>query len=334
MRKSGRPTPPPSSSLITQAADMQMQMTLRQIGFGKDGAGGALPASQQPAPRPSPSPAPARQDETALALKRRDWLLTVMEGQRALSPFASGLLTAQDLPGEEFLHTFYAPGRPVLIRGAMAGWPALEKWTPDYLADAVGDAMIEYQGGRSTADDYELVKDKHRQRAPFRAFIDLVRDGGNDAYLTAYNSAANGPALAPLAADLGHIDAYLTRAPGMIWIGGEGTFTQLHFDLTNNLLAQVTGTKRVILVSPSQTHRLAHRHHVFSDVVDLTDPARLAAYPQARDVLRYEVLLTPGDLLFIPIGWWHQVRSDSFATMLTYTNFHWPNAGHENYPKG
>jgi ribosomal protein L16 Arg81 hydroxylase len=86
-------------------------------------------------------------------------------------------------------------------------------------------------------------------------------------------------------------------------------------------------------VPPSQTHRLAHNRHVFSDVGDLTDPARLARHPRARDVLRYEVRLTPGDLLFIPIGWWHQVRSESFSTMLTYTHFHWPNAGHENYPK-
>jgi mannose-6-phosphate isomerase-like protein (cupin superfamily) len=42
----------------------------------------------------------------------------------------------------------------------------------------------------------------------------------------------------------------------------------------------------------------------------------------------------PGDLLFVPIGWWHQVRSESFSTMLTYTHFHWPNAGHEHYPAG
>lgn len=220
----------------------------------------------------------------------------------------------------------------MLIKGALADWPALTRWTPDYLADAVGDATVEYQGGRTAAGDYELMKDRHRQRGPFRAFIDLVRDGGNDAYLTAYNSAANGPALAPLQSDLGTLDAYLTPAPGMLWIGGEGAFTPLHFDLTNNLLAQLTGTKRIVLIPPSQTRHLAHRRHVFSDVHDVTDPARLAAHPAARDILRYDLLLTPGDLLFIPIGWWHQVRSESFCTMLTYTNFLWPNAGHESYP--
>ncbi|CAM8671583.1 cupin-like domain-containing protein [Sphingobium sp.] len=310
-------------SLPAQAHDMRMQMALRQIDFG------AAPRLAAPAPALKPQAA-----EDRLALKRRDWLLSVQERQRALSPYASGLLTAENLSGEDFLHSFYAPGRPVLIKGAMADWPALERWTPDYLAETIGDAQIEYQGGRSGAQDYELKKDRHRKRAPFRQFIALARAGGNDAYLTASNSAANAPALAPLAADLGHLDAYLTRAPGMVWIGGEGTFTPLHFDLTNNLLAQVTGTKRVILIPPSQTQRLAHTSHVFSDVRDITDPARLALYPQAQDVLRYEVLLTPGDLLFVPIGWWHQVRSESFATMLTYTGFHWDNGGHESYPAG
>ncbi|WP_230461258.1 cupin-like domain-containing protein [Sphingobium sp. CAP-1] len=300
---------------------MRMQMALRQIDFT------AAPR------RTAPALQPQTMDET-LALKRRDWLLDVQERQRALSPYASGLLTADNLSGEDFLHNFYAPGRPVLIRGAMAGWPALDRWTPDYLADAIGDAVIEYQGGRASAQDYELKKEKHRQRAPFRRFIDLARKGGNDAYLTANNSATNAPALAPLQADLGHMDAYLTRAPGMLWIGGAGTFTPLHFDLTNNLLAQVTGTKRVILIPPSQTHRLAHKSHVFSEVRDVTNEARLKLYPQARDVLRHEVLLTPGDALFIPIGWWHQVRSESFSTMLTYTGFHWANAGHEGYPAG
>ncbi|MDX3901740.1 MAG: cupin-like domain-containing protein [Sphingobium sp.] len=47
-----------------------------------------------------------------------------------------------------------------------------------------------------------------------------------------------------------------------------------------------------------------------------------------------DVELKAGDLLYIPIGWWHQVRSESFSVMATYTNFLWPNAGHENYPSG
>ncbi len=321
----GKPGFPRSDS----ADEVRMQMTLRQLGF--DPRATAAPSAAGPS-RPAAPTAP----DIGLALRRREWLLDTMERQRALSPFASGLLTAQDLGSEDFLHQFYAPGRPVLIKGAMAGWPALTRWTPDYLAATIGDAPVEYQGGRAARADFELYKDRHRQVMPFDRFMAMIGSEGarNDAYITAYNDSANAAAFAPLMADLGHLDQYLTRAPGMLWIGPAGTFTPLHFDLTNNMLAQVTGTKSIILIPPSQSRHLAHVRHVFSDVRDVTDAAQLARYPAARDVLRYEIALTAGDLLFIPIGWWHQVRADSFSTMLTYTNFLWPNEGHSAYPQG
>lgn len=317
MRKSGKDAFSPA--FTDAAADVRMQMALRQVGF-------------DPSAAPAPAVRPMQDKDTVLALKRREWQLDVMERQRALSPYASGLPAVDRPSGDDFLDLFYAPGRPVIIRGAMTGWPALTKWTPDYLAATVGEALVEYQGGRNEAADYELMKDRHKRRASFVRFIEMVRDGGNDAYITAYNSAANAAAFKGLEADLGYLEPYLTRAHGMLWIGGQGAFTPLHFDLTNNLLAQVTGTKRIILIPPSQTRLLAHRRHVFSDVHDVTDPERLSAHPRARDAIRYELVLNPGDLLFIPIGWWHQVRSESFSTMLTYTNFRWPNAGHESYP--
>jgi hypothetical protein len=37
-------------------------------------------------------------------------------------------------------------------------------------------------------------------------------------------------------------------------------------------------------------------------------------------------------LLFVPIGWWHQVTALDFSVTLTYTNFRWPNRGRESFP--
>lgn len=277
----------------------------------------------------TPAPAPPPGD---LPLRRREWLLDVMEAQRALSEKSRAIPRVRGLSSADFLDSYYAPGRPVVIERAIEHWPALKRWTPDYLRRKVGDAPVEFQGGRDANPDFEIDGYSHKKMLPFGAYLDLIAGGGNDAYVTANNSAANRVALAPLERDLGFLEPHLTRAHGMMWIGPAGTFTPLHFDLTNNLIAQIVGRKRVILLPPSEAARLRHGRHVFSPVHDLEDEARLALYPSAREARRFIVDLGPGDILYSPIGWWHQVRSLEFSVTLTYTNFRWPNLGFESYP--
>lgn len=309
---------------IGGAANPALTVALGRLGF-----------NAQPQQQPAQFQVPARPDRvTELALKRRDWIMDVAERQRLLSPRAAGVERVRGLAGEEFLDRYYAPSRPVVIEGAMEKWPALTRWTPEYLAEKVGAAPVQVQAGRDDNDEFEMDKDRHRQEMPFDRFIAAISEAGfgNDLYITAYNDAANREALAPLDADLGRLDEYLTRGPGMMWVGPAGTFTPLHFDLTNNLIAQVVGAKRVVMAPPSETQRLYNHRHVFSAVHDITDEARLNLYPLARSARTIEVDLEAGDLLFVPIGWWHQVTSLDFSVTLTYTNFRWPNRGHESFP--
>ncbi len=298
-----------------------LSFTLDRLGFD------ATPQAQPPAFTP---PVQAKPD-TSLAEKRREWISAAMARQRALSD-GGKIPRVRDLSGADFLERFYAASRPVVIEGALESWPARTRWTPDYLKRKIGKAPIDYQAGREADPDFELAKERHKASGPFDVFIDAIRQPGNDLYLTAWNSAANRAALKPLEEDLGHLDRYLTRDPGMIWIGPGGTFTPLHFDLTNNLITQVTGTKEILLAPPAETPRLYHRRHVFSDVHDLADPARLAAFPLAKDARTHAVTLNPGDILYVPVGWWHQVRAQNFSVTLTYTNFHWSNDAWESFP--
>jgi hypothetical protein len=271
---------------------------------------------------------------TDLALRRAQWMLDLMERQRALSGWYRDIQRVRGISAEDFLDEFYAPARPVLIEGGMEDWPALRRWTPAYLRERIGPAIVEFQGGRGANPDFELEKDAHRQSAPFAAYLDLIEaDSVNDFYLTAYNSAGNEGALAPLDDEIGPLPPFLTSdGRGMTWIGPAGTFTPLHFDLTNNLLAQISGRKRIALLPPSETRHLHHHRHVFSAVHDLWDEERLALYPSARQARRYELELAPGDMLYVPVGWWHQVSALEFSVMLTFTNFLWPNDASANFP--
>jgi ribosomal protein L16 Arg81 hydroxylase len=265
-------------------------------------------------------------------IRRYEWLLETMERQRGLSEWHRDIQRIRNVDAEDFLDGFYAPGRPVVIEGAMEDWPALERWTPEHLRRVLGETAVEYQGGRDSSADYELHKDRHKSTASMAEFLDLAESrSANDAYITAYNNDRNAAALAPLDADIGTPPAFLTSGMGMKWIGPAGTFTPLHFDLTNNLLAQVTGRKQIVLLPPSETRHLAHSRHVFSDMHDITDEVCLRKYPAARRARRYEIELRAGEMLFVPIGWWHQVRSLEFSTMLTFTNFIWANESFRDF---
>ncbi len=291
-------------------------------------------------PRPAAAPEPsARPSGLSFAERKFAWVLETLERQRQLSGEASGLFRVEGLTGQAFLDHHYALNRPVILGGALAGWPALKRWSPEGLKARIGAQAVQVQAGRGADANFERRKEAHRVDMAFDAFVDQVSasGGGNDLYLTAYNSAANQEALAPLAQDMRVLSAYLDQArPGdgaMIWIGPGGTFTPLHHDLTNNLLLQVIGRKKVVMAPPTATPDLYNDVHVFSEVLDVTDPGLdLSRYERLKRVRFHQFVLEPGDALFIPIGWWHQVAALEFSVSITHTNFLWPNLGHETHP--
>jgi len=304
-------------------------------------------APRKAAPSPPPQDIPAVQapseEITAvrLALAKREWLLETLERQRDLAPKLAAIERVSGLSGEQFLEQYYAVNRPVILKGEMADWPALARWTPEYLKTAVGARLIEFQGERAHDRRFEMNKDVHRREAPFDVFIDqILRPGaGNDTYLTAYNSERNAEALSVLREDLGFLDKFLDRqaavSHGMMWIGPTGTVTSLHHDLTNNFIAQIVGRKRVKLAPAAEVGKLYNHQHVFSEISDLEDPGiDLTDHPRLTALRSYDVLLEPGEILFMPFGWWHQVKSIDFSVTITFTNFRWRNDAYASYPQG
>ena len=318
---------------------------LRARSFDRSAAP-ALPAPPTDDP-PQAAPAlaaPAADAAETAALRRdlakREWLLETLERQRAMAPAVAGIPRRENLDPDEFLERYYAVNRPVILTGEMKDWPALERWTPDYLNAKVGSAVVEYQGGRSGNQRFEMEKDAHRREGPFDAFMDLIGAAdGNDAYITAYNSARNREALKPLFDDMGTLEKFLTTdrpaAEGMMWIGPAGTTTSLHHDLTNNFIGQIVGRKRLQILPASEVGRLYNHQHVFSRIADLEDPGLDAAHwPRLPGAHVYEVVLEPGEIMFMPLAWWHQVKALDFSVTVTWTNFRWPNDAYATYPQG
>ena len=107
----------------------------------------------------------------------------------------------------------------------------------------------------------------------------------------------------------------------------------LQHDLTNKLIAQVAGRKRLLVLPASEVGKLYNHLGVFSEISDLEDPSlTLARFPRLEHARFTEVTLMPGEMIFMPLAWWHQVRAIDFSVSITYTNFRWPNDGYRDFP--
>jgi hypothetical protein len=104
----------------------------------------------------------------------------------------------------------------------------------------------------------------------------------------------------------------------LLWFGAAGTLTPLHHDTLMLLHTQLVGRKRWRLASPLQTPRLYNTRSVFSPV-DLAAPD-LARFPRLAGVQVFDVVLGPGETLFVPLGWWHQVEALDTSLSISFTN--------------
>src|SRR5262245_21243175 len=105
-----------------------------------------------------------------------------------------------------------------------------------------------------------------------------------------------------------------------LWFGPGGTLTPLHHDDCDIIFIQVYGRKRWTVISPRQKHLLYNSSSVFSDVQP--DEPDLMKHPLYRFVGGSSFILNPGEALFLPDKWWHQVRSLDTSISLSFTNFH------------
>lgn len=79
----------------------------------------------------------------------------------------------------------------------------------------------------------------------------------------------------------------------------------------DNLLVQICGHKRVVLFPPHDAN-LLYLSGDKSQVVDIDKPD-LDHFPLFAQAHAYEALLQPGDVLFIPALWFHNVQALEFS---------------------
>lgn len=261
-----------------------------------------------------------RKLESVLANQQRLW---------ELAPQYSHVEKRSGVSRTEFIEHYAIGSRPLVLTDVSRDWPAMQRWSPRYLKEKFGHLEVEVQAERNADPKFEQNKLDHRQTVRVGDFVDRVIGGGttNDYYLTANNEILRRPEFAPLLDDIGSLPDFC-RAEDLgrsinFWFGPAGTHTPLHHDTIMLLHTQVVGRKRWRFISPLETPRLYNYFGVFSPI-DIDNPD-LARYPLFRDVKVLDVVVEPGETIFLPLGWWHQVSALDVSLSVSYTNLDLPN---------
>ena len=177
-------------------------------------------------------------------------------------------------------------GRPAVLRGAATRLAAYHRWRAD-------EAMLAAHGR-------ETLQTVEQEKTPRRSLPSLAMSLAE--FLSRYNTSdLFALTLLPpaMAEDASHASAGLIP-PGAattvarLWFSSGATLSVLHKDQLDNVNCVLSGRKRVALVHPRQT--------------ELLETER---WGSAEPLRWSEAVVSEGDCILIPAGWYHQVATSA-----------------------
>lgn len=283
-------------------------------------APGQLPPVTAPRALPPRPPAEFSSPEAALARKqaREDkdaqvrGVTSIDAMREAIKQAARGLPAIAEVPRLAMLDAAAfraraALGLPFLMRGLVQRWP-LFKLEPDVLRQQFSHVPV-----RARVGDYintAFAADRAMQDMSMGQYLDLVAEG--EYALPPYLGNLELRELNRLC----HWPTYFDKmGPPRFWVGPAGTVTPLHCDYDDNIFAQVWGRKRIFLSPP---HHDAFLYPSEANAILFGSPFDPEApdfqrFPLARQATMIECIVEPGDMLYVPAGWYHQVRALTFS---------------------
>ena len=224
----------------------------------------------------------------------------------------------------------YRDNKPVVLEGVAKDWAVRSVMTPENLKNVFGDVTVNcretdnevdlffsddsFGAGRrkylKVRDYMDLIcgKDSFDERPPYLANVDFDMPEGRE-YLSQLKALLSFP---DFFRDIN------TGKSACLWVAAPGQKSTIHNDNYHNLNAQIYGTKSYLLYSRDQ-HDALHARYIndtcWASPVDPQQPD-FEKYPRFREAKAIEAVLEPGDILYIPIFWFHQAfaRTVSIST--------------------
>lgn len=232
----------------------------------------------------------------------------------------------------DFHNEYFVKAQPVIITDATEDWPA-RRWTIPNLMEKVGDTKV-WIRGKTNQDDYRTGKAYTIRKDTFENYCsDLLKGNARarSSYLAVASMQQSFPTLleeAPLPKylrDYGklHLGPYL-------WVALKGHYEFCHFDPDDNFLVMIEGRKQVRLfgidLKSMYPNSLGSHGKTVQSQVNCDTPD-FDQHPDFAGARCQHCILEPGEMLFIPAFYWHQVTAlDNGISMNTFYGDPGPNA--------
>lgn len=259
-------------------------------------------------------------------------------------PSPTPVATRSACDRETFEREVVVAYRPVAFKGQVANWPVVRaaKESDEALAALLGqganDTPLETFlgkpeiGGRFFYNRTVTGTNFERHRVPLRAILDRLMAIRDDPQAPSLYAGAVATADCIPDFETTHIlDMVDPRVQPRLWLGN-ATTVSTHYDLSDNIACVAAGRRRFTLFPPEQVRNLYVGPLDFTlagqpvSMVSLGDPD-LEQFPLFAEAMAHAVVadLEPGDALYIPPLWWHQVEALSPLNLLV--NYWWNAAG-------
>ena len=227
-------------------------------------------------------------------------------------PAAAAIDRVAGLSRGEFIRQYRAPKLPVILTDATKGWPALSQFTFDFFKQTHGDRTVVIGNKKYQLGEFIdlLLQSTPQAPAPYPCKLNLRADFADLAGAAPRFEFANPDRTRSRLLPKRYLDGLYDLE---VFIGGPGgAFPYLHYDYLGLFayINMIVGSKEFTLYSPDQEPLLyVDPDTPWTSTVANHHQPDLAKYPLLAQTRPIKIVLTAGETLFIPSGWWHTARS-------------------------
>ncbi|XP_072050886.1 hypoxia-inducible factor 1-alpha inhibitor-like [Amphiura filiformis] len=259
-------------------------------------------------------------------------------------PFATEPIPKLSISDPE-INRYIAETRPVIITDSKLVEPAL-KWNLDFLHENLGSSTFNvlvsknekfmYYDTRKVQRTKGFHSDVKFEEMKFDDFVKRLHRAsdieGDNVYL---QQALNDTVGKKIVDDFVKFNwSWVTDqqkrhgwgplTSNLLLIAPPGSITPAHYDEQENFFAQVGGQKRILLFSPDQFGKMypypVDHPHDRQSQVNFDDPD-YERFPKFKEVKALEGFINPGEVLYIPMYWWHHIESNPNGKETTSVTF-------------